>query len=76
MKEDKIEILPIDTKVKFGDEGQFKGKVSAITIKRYSVVYEIKFWKEHELKTIDLIEQDFKVLSKAEKKEIGFIAPE
>lgn len=73
---DDRKILPIDTKVKFGDEHQFSGKISAITLKRYSIVYEIKHWNERELKTIELTEHDFKVMSKAEKKEIGFIAVE
>ena len=71
-----MKVIPLDTKVTFGDPEQpvFKGRITAITIRKFYVIYEISYWKEHEQKTICLYDHEFKVVEKVSKKEIGFIS--
>ena len=58
-----ITVLPIETKVKFGDEDEtlFKGKITAISIRKHTISYEI--W---------LPEEDFKCLKNTGRTGIGF----
>lgn len=69
-------VLPIDADVTFGDPDQhvFKGRITAATIRKYYVIYEISYWKENEQKTIALYDYEFKVVKKIKKKEIGFVS--
>jgi len=67
-----IKLLNIGTIVKFGEDNKIKGKISAITIRKNSVHYEISYWKLDESKTIWLNQEDLKI-AKVEKLTIGFI---
>jgi len=67
-----IKIISLGTNVKFGDENQYTGKITAVTIRDTYITYEVSFWKNEEFKTIWLYEGDFKV-KKVEKTAIGFI---
>jgi hypothetical protein len=69
-----ITVLPIETKVKFGDEDEtlFKGKITATIIRKHTISYEISFWKDAEIKTIWLPEEDFKCLKNTGRTGIGF----
>lgn len=73
-----LKLLEIGTNVKFGDNFEFKGEISAITIREIStlgevqITYEISFWKEAEIKTIWLYERNLKV-TKEKRVGIGFI---
>lgn len=69
-----ITVLPVGTKVRFGDEDEtlFKGKITAVVIRKHTVSYEISFWKDVEIKTIWLPEEEFKCVKKAERVGLGF----
>ena len=70
-----LKILPIGTRVKFGDPNQvtFEGKTNFVTIRRASIVYQILYWFGPEIKEVWLEENDFKILGKKPKyREIGF----
>ena len=71
-------VLPVGTKVKFGDEDEtlFKGRITAIIMRRHMVSYEISYWKDAELKTIWLPEEDFRFLKKTARTGIGFTGTE
>lgn len=67
-----IKIISLGTNVKFGDENQYTGKITAVTIRDTHITYEISYWKNEEFKTIWLYESDFKT-KKVEKTAIGFV---
>ena len=66
-------ILPLDTVVKFGgDEIKLNGKISAITIRKNTIMYEISYWVMTDLKSQWFDEGDFEVINKKRKEKIGF----
>jgi hypothetical protein len=69
-----FQIKPFDTNVTFGDPDQkvFKGKITAARITKYTVRYEVTYWKDDDRKTIWLLEEDFKVVDKFKHASIGF----
>lgn len=69
-----MKILPIETKVEFGDPTQkiIVGWISAATIRKRSTIYEINYWLLDDLKTIWLHEDRFKVITETKKHIIGF----
>lgn len=75
MKNQPVDILPLGTKVQFGDSEQkiYKGKISAVTIRDNYIMYEITFWKDCESKTLWLQADEFDVSNKIKKTTIGFI---
>ena len=67
-------VIPIGTRVRFGDKEKYEGNITAITIKKYFVCYEVTFWKEHEQKVIGLYEEELEILGEIKREEIGFTA--
>ncbi len=45
-------VYPLDTNVRFGDpdQTQYKGKITAVNIRKGRNTYEISFWKDCEKK--------------------------
>jgi hypothetical protein len=68
-----IKLLKLDTRVKFGENYEFKGEISAITIRKNIIMYEVSFWKGDEPKTLWLREEHLKLIKKETMQKIGFI---
>jgi hypothetical protein len=72
-----IKVLSLKTKVSFGENKEYKGEITAITVRSHIVVYEISYWKGEEFKTIWLSEEYFKVSNKERKENVlGFFINE
>lgn len=67
-----ISVLNIGTSVTFGEDGDIKGKITAVTIRETSTIYEITFWKADEIKAICLKESQFNVRKGYKTIKIGF----
>ena len=66
-------LIPLDTRVKFGGkEVRYEGKITAVTIRKIFVCYEVTFWKDYEQKTIGLYESELEILDETERNEVGF----
>jgi len=64
----------IGTLVQFGDaaQKQMMGNISAITMRKTYVIYEITYWLLDDLKTVWLNEDQFIVKDGLKNNEIGF----
>ena len=67
-----IKVYPLNTKVKFGEEFNSKGEITAITLREDIIIYEISFWKGDEMKSIWLKERLFKTVKATKKIGLGF----
>lgn len=69
-----MKLYNIGTLVQFGDvaQKQMTGHISAITIRKTYVIYEISYWLLDDLKIIWLNEDQFIVKDTLKTNEIGF----
>ena len=67
-----IKVYPLKTKVKFGENFDLKGEITAITIRELLVTYEISYWTGYELKSIWLKDTYFKTIKTVKQQVIGF----
>jgi hypothetical protein len=67
-----IKVYPLTTKVKFGENFDLKGEITAITLRESVIMYEITCWKVDELKSIWLKDTYFKTIKTVKQQGIGF----
>jgi len=69
-----MKLYNIGTLVQFGDaaQKQMTGHISAITIRKTYVIYEIAYWLLDDLKTVWLSEDQLIVKDTLKTNEIGF----
>lgn len=67
-----LNLLDIGTKVKYGAEYEYNGEITAITIRRDCVIYEITFWVDRDIKTIWLRLEQFTLNNKRKDGKLGF----
>lgn len=60
-----ITVLPIYYPVRFGEKFKVEGKITAVRISAYSIMYEISFWRGEEYKTQVLPSTEFIIPNKA-----------
>ena len=68
-----IEVLVLSQKVVFGRDNEYTGRINGVLIRSNIIMYEIVFWKDDEMKVIQLYEQDFSIVDKPKKIKVGFI---
>ena len=68
-----IEVLELLQKVRFGIEQQYTGRINGVLIRSNMIMYEIAFWKDDDMKVIQLYEQDFEIVDTPKKVKVGFI---
>lgn len=67
-----IKVYPLKTKVKFGENFDLKGEITAITLRESVTTYEITCWKVDELKSVWLNDEYFKTVKTIKQQSIGF----
>jgi hypothetical protein len=68
-----VEVYALGTKVRFGEDMQYKGILTAIIIREGFVLYEISYWHNHEPKCIEIRPEYFAISSNERKTPVGFI---
>jgi hypothetical protein len=71
-KTEPVEVYALGTRVRFGEEKQYRGYLTAIIIREGFVLYEISYWNNHEPKCIEIRPEYFEIMSTERKTPVGF----